>query len=263
VRGWGIATCWVAVCASTFVPSASRAEEPPPTHASALGTVAEQVVGELLTGAEFPPGRPVVLATPVPGDTLGLLTQRMVERLRGRGLVVRLSGHVPNGGAPPNGGVPPSGEPVGMASGTIAPDSLADPEMPGGGAAQAPAPAAPARGSGGSSDPVQLQLQVDGAAVTYVRRLGKFPFGTKGYERLSAMRAVATLLDAATGEVFWSRSASRSLTDVVPKGSVAYAASGSGRLNPPVPKGGTRWLEPLIVVGVVAGLVVLFYSNRN
>jgi hypothetical protein len=260
VRGWGIATGLVAVCASTFVPSASRAKEPPPTHASALGTVAEQVVGELLTGAEFPPGRPVVLTTPVPGDTLGLLTQRMVERLRGRGLAVRLSGHVPNGGAPQNGGAPPSGEPAGMAPGTNAPDSLADPGMPGGGAAEAaPTP----RGSGGSSDPVQLQLQVDGAAVTYVRRLGKFPFGTKGYERLSAMRAVATLLDAATGEVFWSRSASRSLTDVVPKGSVAYAASGSGRLNPPVPKGGTRWLEPLIVVGVVAGLVVLFYSNRN
>lgn len=262
MRGWGIAACWVAACAGAFVPAASRAEEPPPTHASALGTVAEQVVGELLTGAEFPPGRPVVLTTPVPGDTLGLLTQRMVERLRGRGLVVRLSGHAPNGGALPNGGAAPSGEPVGMAPGTIAPDSLADPAMAGDGASEAPAPP-PIRRSGGSSDPVQLQLQVDGSAVSYVRRLGKFPFGTKGYERLSAMRAVATLLDAATGEVFWSRSASRSLTDVVPKGSVAYAASGSGRLNPAVPKGGTRWLEPLIVVGVVAGLVVLFYSNRN
>jgi hypothetical protein len=51
---------------------------------------------------------------------------------------------------------------------------------------------------------------------------------------------------------------------VVAKGDVAYAASGSGYLNPPVPRGGgTRWLEPMIVIGVVAGLVVLFYSNRN
>jgi len=106
-------------------------------------------------------------------------------------------------------------------------------------------------------------MQVDGSGVSYVRRLGKFPFGTKGYERLAAMRAVATLLDPSTGEVYWSRSAARSVTDVVPKSSVVYASSGSGKLNPPVPKGGTRWLEPLIVVGVVAGLVVLFYSNRN
>jgi hypothetical protein len=128
---------------------------------------------------------------------------------------------------------------------------------------QSPVPAARAPVPSAAPGTVQLQLQVDGSGVSYVRRLGKFPFGTKGYERLAAMRAAATLLDPATGEVFWTRSASRSVTDIVGKGDVTYAASGSGKLNPTVPKGGTRWLEPLIVVGVVAGLVVLFYSNRN
>ena len=77
------------------------------------------------------------------------------------------------------------------------------------------------------------------------------------------MRANATLLDPANGEVIWTRSSTGSAIDMVRKNEVVYAASGSGRLNPVVPHGGTRWLEPLIVVGVVAGLVVLFYSNRN
>jgi len=198
---------------------------PPPTHSMALDSVAAVVASDLLKDAPIPPGRAVILASPAPGDTLSLLTQRLVGELRGRQVPVRL-----------------------MAPGAAMTE---DPDT------------TLARAEGGGH-PVRLNLQVDGAGVTYVKRLGKFPFGTKGYERLAAMRATATLIDPIGGEVFWTRSSTHSATDVVSKGDVAYAASGSGRLNPPVPKGGgTHWLEPLIVVGVVAGLVVLFYSNRN
>ena len=262
----------------------SLAAERPPTHGMALDSVAVLVASDLLAGAELPKGRPIVLTTPVPGDTLGLLAQRLVEVLRGRGAVVRLASYGSNGAngttAPRGAGTSSQGGggdsstggafgglsgSLGTGSGSIAPDSVPQPEdFMAKSAPSTPAPApTTAREMGHGAGTVQLQLQVDGSGVTYVRRLGKFPFGTKGYERLSAMRAAATLLDPATGDVFWTRSASRSLTDVVRTGDVAYAASGSGRLNPPVPKGGTRWLEPLIVVGVVAGLVVLFYSNRN
>ena len=70
--------------------------------------------------------------------------------------------------------------------------------------------------------------------------------------------------DPQHGTVLWTRTSTRRSTDVVPKSQVRYAGSGSGSLNPPLPSGGgSRWLEPLIVIGVVAGLVVLFYSNRN
>lgn len=283
----------LAIAAITMIQTgAARAAERPLTHGMALDSVAVLVASDLLAGAELPEGRPIVLATPVPGDTLGLLTQRLVERLRGRGAVVRLSsygaGSVPGTQVPEVASGSSPGAAYGGLSGALGTatrglpyDSLAvpeegtaDPEIP-----QPPAymPSNPSPPNPSTSNPpasgatartpapgtVQLQIQVDGSGVTYVRRLGKFPFGTKGYERLSAMRAAATLLDPATGEVFWTRSASRSLTDVVPKRDVAYASSGSGRLNPSVPGGGTRWLEPLIVVGVVAGLVVLFYSNRN
>jgi len=260
VRGMGAGILVLAAFVLAAMPSTACAAEHPPTHGMALDSVAVLVSGDLLGGVELPPGRPIVLATPVPGDTLGLLTQRMVERLRGRGASVRLSMHgasgstattpVGSGSGELDSGTPPGAS---IPTDTMAPPTAADSARAGAGSHTS---AAPPR-------TVQLQMQVDGSGVSYVRRLGKFPFGTKGYERLAAMRAVATLLDPSTGEVYWTRSAARSVTDVVPKNSVVYASSGSGKLNPPVPKGGTRWLEPLIVVGVVAGLVVLFYSNRN
>ena len=196
---------------------------PPKTHGMALDSVAATVADDLLRGGSIPPGRPVVLRSCAPGDTLGLLTMRLVERLRAQNVTVRLA-------------------------------PWADP-------ADTSASAGSAPESGGR--PLHLDLQVDGSGVSYLRRIGSFPFGTKGYERLAAMRANATLLDPSNGEVLWTRASTGSAIDLVPKGEVGYAASGSGRLNPMVPRGGTRWLEPLIVVGVVAGLVVLFYSNRN
>ncbi len=205
---------------------AGAAEQRPMTHSVALDSVAAQVAEDLLRGVTVPAGRPVTLTAPAPGDTLGLLTQQLVERLRSQGAAVRLA--------------PPGGSGLDTAVASI-------------------------NGMSGSTEgrALRLNVQVDGSNVSYVRRLGSFPFGTKGYERLAAMRASATLLDSDTGEVLWTKSSTRTAMDVVPKGDVFYAASGSGRLNPPVPRGGTRWLEPMIVVGVVAGLVVLFYSNRN
>ena len=200
---------------------ARAGHSPPMTHGMALDSVAAIVAQDLLQGVSIPAGRAVMLRSPAPGDTLGLLTKQLVERLRAENVTVR---------------------------------------FPAASAAVADSSATTVRNG---DPPLHLDLQVDGSGVSYVRRVGSFPFGTKGYERLAAMRANATLLDPANGEVLWTRSATRSATDLVPKGDVVYAASGSGFLNPAVPRGGTRWLEPLIVVGVVAGLVVLFYSNRN
>jgi hypothetical protein len=210
----------------------------PSTHSMALDAVADTVAGDLLRGATFPGGRPVAMVTPAPGDTLGLLTQSLMERMKALGVSVRLArGESVAPGMENTGGIPPRTTPGDSAAAS----DLSDP-----------------------AGPLQLRVLVEGSGVTYVRRLGSFPFGTKGYERLAGMRASATLFDPQNGDVVWTRSAARSASDVVAKGDVAYAASGSGYLNPPVPQGGgIRWLEPMIVIGVVTGLVVLFYSNRN
>ena len=231
----------------------------PPTHSMVLDAVADTVAADLLAGAAIPSGRPVVLASPAPGDTLGLLTQRLVERLRQRGIAVRITS---SGSTSPlygniMGGMPGSGmQGSGMPGSGTPGDGSAVP-----GDSSTAVTHATSSLEGGR--PLRVDLRVDGSGVTYVRKIHSFPFGTKGYERLAGMRASLTILDPESGDVLWARSSTHSATDVVRKKDVAYAASGSGRLNPPVPSGGTRWLEPLIVVGVVAGLVVLFYSNRN
>jgi hypothetical protein len=77
------------------------------------------------------------------------------------------------------------------------------------------------------------------------------------------MRVGATLMDPVSRQVLWAKSSSVQATDVVRKRDLSYVRTGSGSLDPVLPRGSTRLLEPLIVVGVVTGLVVLFYSNRN
>jgi hypothetical protein len=209
------------------VRGAAAAGALPKTHGAILDSVAGMVAADLLRGAPIPAGRAVRLAAPIAGDTLGFLAQHLVEQLRASGTQVRL-----------------------MARRTPA-------EMAMGGDS-------PGQAWLASADLV-LHLEVRSAGVAYIRAVRKFPFGVRGYERLGSMQVGASLVDCSTREVLWARSASARAMDEVRRGDLVYAQSGSGGLNPVLPRAGgdTRLLEPLIVVGVVAGLVVLFYSNRN
>lgn len=208
---------------ATFPRTAGAAEAP--THAAALDSVAAATAAGILVGAAIPEGKPVTVLTPIRGDTLGVLAQRLVTRLRADGRDVRLFARPP----------------------------AVAPTMPPGAAAPAP-----------DSGSLVLDARVEAWSVSYVRRIRSFPFGVKGYERLVAMRASATLTDAANGSVAWARTGEGAFRDVVPRSDLAYVAGGTAGLDPPLPKGsGFRFLEPLIVIGVVTGLVVLFYSNRN
>jgi len=230
VRGrlWVRAFALALVVHAGFVTRAGAEISMPKAHGAMLDSVARMVAADLLRGAAIPPARAVRIATPFPGDTLGFLAQRVLERLREGGTDVRLVSSRATAD-------------LGMA--------LEDP---------------PARGHGDSTD-LQLNLQVGSAGVSYVRAIRKFPFGVRAYQRLTSMQVGANLVDLSTREVLWAKSASAQVVDEVRKSDLAYAQTGSGGLNPTLPRagGGTRLLEPLIVVGVVTGLVVLFYSNRN
>jgi hypothetical protein len=219
----------VALAALSGIGGARRAEAMFQTHAMVLDSVATMVAADLLRGTAI--DRPVVLLVPIAGDSLDLLSQRLLERLQAGGRDVRIRERpLPVRGMPP-------------------------PTLPPGMSTEAPA---------GDSRVAELHARVDGVGVTYVRRIRSFPFGVKGYERVVSMRASATLLDPGSGQVLWSRRASRAASDIVEKRDLVYAAGGSEALDPPLPRGsGLKILEPLIVIGVVAGLVVLFYSNRN
>lgn len=229
-----IALCGAGAGGGLGVPEANAAPARPiaPTHGTMLDSLASTVSAELVLG--LPSDRPVVLLTPIAGDSSAILAQRLLERLRTVSNDVRVRERP----LPIPGAQPPT-MPPGMGSATeSAPDA--------------------------GPEPLELHARVDAEGVTYVRRIHSFPFGVKGYERLVTMRASVTMQDPRTGRVIGARSASASLTDVVRKRDLAYVSGGSVGWNPPLPQGtGLRVLEPLLVVGIVAGLVVLFYSNRN
>ena len=217
----------VALLLGSGAPRALAASGLPKTHAAMLDSVAGMAAAQILRGATIPAGHAVRVTTPLPGDTLGFLAQRIVEQLRQSGTEVRL-----------------------VSTRATAEAGVGDDP--------------PSRAREDSTDLV-LNLEVRSAGVSYVRPVKSFPFGIHGYRRLASMQVGATLLDPVTHEVLWARSVAAEAADEVRRGDLMYAQTGSGGLValPPHAGGGTRLLEPLIVVGVVAGLVVLFYSNRN
>jgi hypothetical protein len=218
----------VAAALACAAAPAQAADPAPRTHIAVFDSVAAGVAAELIPPGWIPAGRPVEMAAPLPGDTLSLFEQRVLQRLRAEGATVRV---------------------------TAAPGTTTDPVT-----GEARVDSASARVAGA----VLLGIRVESRSVIFVRRVGRFPFGTKGYERLVSLQAQARLVDAASGEVLWARTASRGATDVLPARHVDMAASGTGMFRPTVPRGsGFGFLEPLIVSGVIAGLVILFYSNRT
>jgi hypothetical protein len=209
----------------------ARASEPAtPTHVAVFDSVAARVAEDLLPPGAIPPGRSLELVTPLAGDTLSLLEQRLLSHLKREGVSVRIAKPAPA----------PTIDPV---------------------TGQAIPPPPESR----ESASLRLEANVEAKGISYLRRVGKFPFGTKGFERLVTLQAQSRLLDAATGEVLWARTGSARVEDLVRARDVeAVAASGTGFFRPSIPpKRGLRFLEPVIVAGVVVGLVVLFYSNRT
>ena len=204
--------------------ASARAGDLPPTHRAVLDSLAARVAGELLAGAELPPGRTVALEQPLAGDSLGALGQRLIERLQERGVALRLTD-------------PPGARVAGAAGGS---------------------PGVPEPGD------LRLEVRVQASGVEYVRAIRGFPGRVRAYERLGYLGASATLLEGDSRAVLWTRSASAEARDRVRRGDLAAARAGSGGLAAAPPLGGgTRLLEPLLVTGVVTGLVALFYSNRN
>ena len=229
MRGAWLAAVVVTVAMGGAVAPVEAGSSLPRTHIAMFDSVASMVASELVPAGAIPGGRSVEITTPIPGDTLTLFEQRVVQRLRSDGVTVRV------GPAP----TAPAVDPV-----------------TGEARAEITAPV--------TENVVRLGLRVESRSVLFVRRLGKFPFGTKGYERLVSLQAQARLVDAASGNVLWARTSARSASDVLAARDLDTAASGTGMFRPAVPRGTAfGFLEPLIVTGVVAGLVILFYSNRT
>gem|GEM_PF-3487299 len=91
----------------------------------------------------------------------------------------------------------------------------------------------------------------------------RFWIGPKRVERFARMRLDLRLQKGS--DVIWSDSAEHYAADRVPYGALRYLESAQYSFAKPeiAPGGASRLVEPLVVAGVIGGLVLLFYANQT
>ena len=113
-------------------------------------------------------------------------------------------------------------------------------------------------------DPL-LEYQLASARITYLRLLGGYllPGRTK-IERQALVEGTLTLRDPASSRVLWTVDATHNLVDEIPRGQISRVEDERFTdLRGAVPERNFgRYVEPVIVVAVVGGLIVLFFQNR-
>lgn len=90
MRGAWLAAVVLTVATGGAVAPVEAETSLPRTHIAMFDSVASMVASELLPVGAIPAGRSVEITTPVPGDTLTLFEQRVVQRLRNDGVTVRV-----------------------------------------------------------------------------------------------------------------------------------------------------------------------------
>jgi hypothetical protein len=110
-----------------------------------------------------------------------------------------------------------------------------------------------------------LEFRVGELDVGYTRRWRKSLFGTAMVERSARAAIFFRLLDGRDGKILWTDSGRLQQKDVVPQKLLAELEDTPGQAGPR--SGGIggigRVVEPIVVSGIVVGLVVLFYSSRT
>ena len=115
-----------------------------------------------------------------------------------------------------------------------------------------------------SADPV-LEYTLASARITYLRLVGGYILASRTkIERQALVEGVLTLRDPANSRVLWTADASHNLVDEVPRSQLPRVEDERFTdLKGAVPERNFgKFIEPVVVVAVVAGLIVLFFQNR-
>ena len=110
-----------------------------------------------------------------------------------------------------------------------------------------------------------LDFRVGDLEVNYTRRWRKSLFGSAMVERTARAALFFRLLDGKDGRVMWSGSDRRDKRDIVPQKMLSDLEDVPGQAGSQGTAGGglVRVVEPIVVSGIVVGLVFLFYSSRT
>lgn len=113
-------------------------------------------------------------------------------------------------------------------------------------------------------DPL-LEYQLASARITYLRLIGGYLLPSRiKVERQGLVQGGLVLRDPGTSRVLWTADATANLVDRVPRGQIKLAEDERySDLKGEIPERNLgRYTEPLVVAGVIGGLVVLFFQNR-
>jgi len=111
-----------------------------------------------------------------------------------------------------------------------------------------------------------IEFEVADIGLSYPRAYRKAFFGRRHVEREARARIFARLVDQSGGRIVWAEQAEAKQEDEV----AANRLHDLEETNPPdylkatVPS--ERWnklVEPVVVTGIIAGLIVLFFSNQS
>jgi hypothetical protein len=112
---------------------------------------------------------------------------------------------------------------------------------------------------------MKLEFQALEFRLAYPKIYRAYLIGGKQVERRADVKIHAKLLDPVDESVVWVGEASRSHKDKFPYGDRSEMEEGLfGFTKPPIdPPNWGRIIEPVVVSGIIVGLVYLFYSNQN
>jgi len=110
-----------------------------------------------------------------------------------------------------------------------------------------------------------LSFRVLEFAVTYHDQWRQGFMGQRVVERLAAVDLNCRLVSGSEKSILWVGNGRSEKLDIVPKSKLDLLEGRSYPFNKPTlpPQSLSRIVEPALVLGIVAGLVFLFYSNQN
>jgi hypothetical protein len=108
-----------------------------------------------------------------------------------------------------------------------------------------------------------LEYQLASARITYLRLVGWLP-GRVKIERQALVEGTLTLRDARTASILWTQEANFNLVDEFPRAQLPLVEDQRfAELKGDAPSRSIdKVVEPVIVIAIVTGLVLLFFQNR-
>jgi hypothetical protein len=146
------------------------------------------------------------------------------------------------------------------------PDTLAGPNLAPAGTHPPETVTSPSITSLDESEPEYvLRYRVVLCELSYPEKYRTSPFGSRKVERRASVSLVAQLLQGGRRDVVWVGKGHVEHVNVVPAGKLDLLAGTDFQFNPPPleQKGMGGYVEPVLVTGIVAGLIYLFYANQN